>query len=98
LNDVIQIKLDNNLILSYIEIKATRDLLVHNKGKVNEIYIQKVGVLARGTDTKQNIPISESYYLQSFSILKKIVRDTYEIASANYLKISDKKRLYVTAP
>ncbi len=32
----------------YIEIKATRDLLVHNDSEINSVYIEKVGTKARG--------------------------------------------------
>lgn len=92
--DIIQIKLDEDLVLTYVEIKATRDLLVHNKGKVNAIYVQKAGTKARATDPRQNIPITEQYYIHSFSAFKKIVRDTYECASNEYLKISNKADLY----
>ena len=96
LSDTIQINLNNDLILTYIEIKATRDLVIHNKGKVNAIYIQKAGTKARVTDTKQNIPFSGDYYIKSFSVFKKIVRSTYEIASKEYLKITDPAKLYVS--
>jgi hypothetical protein len=94
--DIIQIKLDEDLVLTYVEIKATRDLLVHNKGKVNAIYVQKAGTKARATDPRQNIPITEQYYIQSFASFKKIVRDTYECASKEYLKITHKADLYAS--
>jgi hypothetical protein len=95
LNNVIQITLEADLIESYIEIKATRDLIIHNNGKVNQIYIQKSGKKGRATNTKQNIPINEEYYIQSFSVLKKIVRDSYEIASKVYIKETKKENLYI---
>jgi hypothetical protein len=91
-----QIKLDQDLVLNYIEIKATRDLIVHNKGKVNDIYIQKAGIKARAKDTKQNIPITLEYHISSYSILKKIVRETYESVSGHYLKLTKKSQLYST--
>lgn len=96
LNEIIHIKLEEDLVLTYIEIKSTRDLIVHNKGKVNSIYVQKAGSKARATDSRQNIPITEQYYIQSFSAFKKIVRDTYEIASKEYLKITNKADLYAS--
>jgi hypothetical protein len=96
LKETIQINLDQDLILTYIEIKATRDLVIHNKCKVNSLYIQKAGSKARVTDTKQNIPFGEDYHMKSFSAFKKIVRCTYEIVSREYLKIIDPKKLYVT--
>ncbi|WP_375586061.1 hypothetical protein [Cyclobacterium xiamenense] len=94
LGSIIQIKLDEDLIADYIEVKATRDLLVHNKGKVNQIYVEKAGIKARATDTRQNIPVNEEYFLNAMGTLKKIVRDSYESASKEYLKITAKKDLY----
>jgi len=94
LKNIIQIDLGQDLIDNYIEIKATRDLLVHNKGKVNSIYIDKVGTKARATDTRQNIPITEDYFLESIGVLKQIIRDTYESLSKEYLKVTDKRFLY----
>lgn len=81
LKETIQIDLDEELIATYIEIKATRDLLVHNNGKINALYVQKSGDKARTTDFKQNISITEDYYILCFSTFKKIIRDTYEAAS-----------------
>jgi hypothetical protein len=96
LGDTIQIRLEEDLVLTYVEIKATRDLVIHNKGRINSIYIQKSGVKARSKDTKQFISFSPEYYIKSFSALKKIVRCTYESASKEYLKITDPARLYVS--
>lgn len=95
LSNVIQIDLDAELIANYVEIKATRDLIIHNNGKVNQIYIQKAGAKARTTNTKQYIAINEEYYIQAYSIFKKIVKDSYEIASKVYLKETNKANLYI---
>lgn len=97
LKKTIQIDLDDDLISTYIEIKATRDLVIHNNGKVNALYVQKAGSKARVSNPKQNIPFGEDYYMKSFSAFKNIVRCTYEIASKQYLKITDPKKLYVSS-
>ena len=56
------------------EIKATRDLLIHNSGLVNKIYIKKAGDLARGKLGKP-ISMSDKYLLESLNLVVKIVKD-----------------------
>ncbi|MBO5255595.1 MAG: hypothetical protein J6B07_07215 [Opitutales bacterium] len=92
---IVDISIDQGLIDQYIEIKATRDLLVHNKGKVNNIYIGKCKKNARVTDTKQNIPLSEEYYIKSASAMKKIIRVVHEKASRKQLKLTKRKDIFL---
>ena len=93
---IIDIKIDQSLINQYIEIKATSDLLIHNKGKVNDIYIRKCKENARITDTKQNIPLSEEYYTKSASAMKKIIRIVHEKASRKQLKLTKSKDIFLS--
>jgi hypothetical protein len=60
----------------YTEIKATRDLLVHNDGIINETYLRKAGKQARG-GLGQRIPVDEMYIDQAFGIMKKLVKTLY---------------------
>ncbi|WP_339709846.1 hypothetical protein [Cyclobacterium amurskyense] len=94
LESTIQVKLKKSTIEDYIEIKATRDLLIHNHGKVNNIYIQKTGDKARTKDTRQTISINEDYFLKSTGVLKMVVRDSYEIATKKYLGKTRKGEMY----
>jgi hypothetical protein len=94
LSDTIQITLDQDTIGKYVEIKATRDLITHNKGQVNQIYLDKTEKYTRVKKLNQNIPITEEYFKNSIGTMKLIVKSTYEIASAKYLKISNKGSLY----
>lgn len=45
---ILNIKLDQKLIDTYIEIKATRDIIVHGSGKINQLYVEKAGKKRRG--------------------------------------------------
>ena len=56
---------------SYIELKATRDLLVHNDGYINEIYLQKAGDSARGA-LGERISIDSTYFEEAIRHLKKL--------------------------
>lgn len=60
----------------YIEMKATRDLLIHNDGYINEIYIAKAGKLARGKLHEQ-ITVDVDYFDRSVRLLKNISSNIY---------------------
>ncbi len=51
------------------EIKASRDILVHNNGIANQIYLQKSGTLARVTDGER-ISIGPDYWNASWNHLR----------------------------
>ncbi len=50
------------------EIKASRDILVHNEGICNSIYLEKVGKLARAHDGKK-LCFDHNYTFKSWSVL-----------------------------
>ncbi len=49
----------------YKEIKATRDIYIHNRGIANEIYIKKADSHSR-TNVNQILPIDINYFLESY--------------------------------
>lgn len=49
----------------YVELKATRDIYVHNRGFVNETYLKKAGSHARARD-KMVLPVDIPYFLESY--------------------------------
>ncbi len=61
------------------EIKASRDILVHNKGIANATYIAKAGNLARCKDGER-LPISEQYHRESWEMIKRVVGDVSDAA------------------
>jgi hypothetical protein len=56
------------------EAKATRDVLVHNRGVANNLYIERAGALARFV-AGQRIDVPEHYHREIWSLLRKIVAD-----------------------
>lgn len=46
---VLSIQIDDDLKKDYIEIKASRDIIVHNLGEINRLYVDKAGEKARGS-------------------------------------------------
>jgi hypothetical protein len=63
------------------EIKASRDILVHNNGLANAIYVAKAGKRARHRDGEK-LEIPEQYHRESWETIKKVVRDLSTAAMA----------------
>ncbi len=49
----------------YVEVKATRDIFVHNGGVANDVYIRKAGSHARAK-TGVSLPADITYFLESY--------------------------------
>ncbi len=49
----------------YVEIKATRDILIHNRGIANDTYLRKAGSHAR-TKAGHVLPVDIPYFLESY--------------------------------
>jgi hypothetical protein len=63
------------------EAKAARDVLAHNRGIANKIYVLKAGALARFPDGEQ-IDIPEPYHRQVWELIRKVVTDVSNQAIA----------------
>ena len=63
------------------EAKASRDVLVHNRGVASKTYESKAGKLARYKDG-QRIDIPEYYHRQTWELLRKVVMDISNAAIA----------------
>ncbi|MEW6673941.1 MAG: hypothetical protein AB1427_19785 [Thermodesulfobacteriota bacterium] len=65
------------------ELKATRDIVAHNAGIVNDIYIQKAGSLARAR-IGEAISVSRPYVYDSADFLKHLV---FELTNDAYARL-----------
>jgi hypothetical protein len=63
------------------EIKATRDVLVHNRGIANATYRSKAGALTRAQDGEL-LELPTSYHIASWAVICKVVRDVSAAAIA----------------
>jgi|688.fasta_scaffold85475_4 hypothetical protein len=72
LEKVLGVSLDDQLKIGWREIKATRDILVHNSGIINAIYIAKAEAAARGA-TGENLIVDKLYFEQSAVIMKTLI-------------------------
>lgn len=65
------VDIPEKLFNSFVEIKATRDLIIHNDGKINALYLRKSDKCARG-EIGDRIPLDEEYFGQCISVMKSI--------------------------
>ena len=68
-------------IAKIAEAKASRDVLVHNRGVASRTYESKAGNLARYKDG-QRIDIPEHYHRETWELLRKVVTDISNAAIA----------------
>lgn len=68
-------------IAKIAEVKASRDVLVHNRGVANKTYESKAGNLARYKDG-QRIDIPEHYHRETWELLRKVITDISNAAIA----------------
>ena len=67
---VLSIKLRSDVTSEFIEIKATRDVVIHNNGLVNSTYLRKVGKAARAADGEE-ITVDSTYFDGALVSMKK---------------------------
>ncbi len=63
------------------EIKASRDVLVHNGGIANRIYVEKSGELARFADGELLL-LPENYHRESWQLVRDVARAVADAALA----------------
>ena len=63
------------------EAKASRDVLVHNRGVAGKTYESKAGKLARYKDG-QRIDIPEHYHRETWELIRKVITDISNAAIA----------------
>jgi hypothetical protein len=55
----------------YIEVKATRDVLIHNKGIANIIFVSKSGMFAR-VSSGVEMPVDDIHFMESYEYSLKL--------------------------
>jgi hypothetical protein len=72
--ECLDIDLAADHVNSFIEIKATRDIIIHNNGKINKSYVDKAGAKKRGK-VGDMLPIDHDYFRSSIISLKAFSMD-----------------------
>ncbi|MBY5931973.1 hypothetical protein KUV51_03080 [Tateyamaria omphalii] len=60
-SEVLAIELSSDVIDAYIEVKASRDIVVHGGGVANKLYVEKAGKAARSAEG-EDLPIDRQYF------------------------------------
>jgi hypothetical protein len=55
----------------YMEVKASRDIFIHNRGIANEIYVRKAGSHLR-VNAGSNLPADVNYFLESYEVCLQV--------------------------
>lgn len=76
IQSVLAFELPDDVKAAYTEVKATRDLLVHNSGVVNQVYLRKAGARARAAEG-ETIPLDDQYFSESIRRMKRVVTKLY---------------------
>ena len=69
---VLNVELEEVQWSNWFEYKASRDLLVHNSGKINSIYLEKTGESARGK-LNDRILLNKEYFDEALSNIKSMI-------------------------
>lgn len=89
LYDIVNIKhLSDEDIGRFAEIKATRDLLVHNEGIVNKIYIDKAGKYHRAKEGEK-IEVTHNYIVNSYKLINKTREHVFTETINKYLEAAN---------
>jgi hypothetical protein len=72
LHRVVGVEVDLPLKDAWIEFKASRDLIVHNAGIINKVYLTKCGPLSRGK-LGDSITIDEEYFTYAMAFMKSLI-------------------------
>jgi hypothetical protein len=65
------------------EVKASRDILAHNRGVANKLYESKAGQAARYKDGEK-IEIPEHYHRETWELIWKVIADLSAAAEAKF--------------
>lgn len=72
-------------INAFSEMKATRDLYVHNNGKINDLYLRKAGEKARRPNNRDKIPLDETYIASASKLSEAFVSKIEQLLLKNYI-------------
>ncbi len=70
-NGISELDISEKSFEQFFEIKATRDLIVHNSLLVNDLYKKKAGAMSRG-DLGERLKVKKIYFEASLSGMKKL--------------------------
>jgi hypothetical protein len=83
LGNILEIKVPDAVAAQFIEVKATRDIVVHGDGRANERYVEKSGDFARCA-VGQSLIIDQQYFDRAFGVMKGLIHGLHEPVCEKY--------------
>ncbi|WP_296614606.1 hypothetical protein [Sphingomonas sp.] len=80
---VLEIEIDQSVMFAFVEAKATRDVLVHSQGIVDQRYLEKATNRARAK-TGEPITIDKSYFGSSLATMKALIMGIHDAVQHRY--------------
>jgi len=80
---VLSVRFDAETKEDYAEVKATRDIIVHNAGVVNDLYLEKAGTRARAA-SGDLIPLDGAYFSKAIQCMKKLINSLHRQVIKKY--------------
>lgn len=77
IENMLSIQISEEAKENYIEIKATRDIIVHNAGIANDTYAEKAGNKSRAK-SQQPLIFNEEYFKSAIGTMKQVVISIYD--------------------
>ncbi|CAO3941605.1 hypothetical protein [Achromobacter mucicolens] len=71
LTKVLAIPIDVGLVSDFLEIKASREIIIHNNGRINKLYVEKAGEKARGK-IGDELTVDHAYFRHVIVKLKRL--------------------------
>lgn len=82
LNEIVKLGVPSDpQVDAFAELKATRDVFVHNRGIANDLYLRKSGTLARATEG-QPLDLPDQYVHDAWLVCHQLVVDVGTAAAA----------------
>ena len=95
--DIPETTITEDELHSLIEIKASRNLLIHNNLLVNSIYKETAGPKIRQAHSQNRLLINKDYLLQSLLVLRQVlenIKSELEQKYSTYTKVKATKSLF----
>ena len=83
ISKIIGVDTSDDFFFDYLEIKATRDLIIHNSGVINETYLYKAGEKKRG-EKGEKVKVDVEYFNHCIATLKKVASTISRFVEKNF--------------
>ncbi|MGB8839851.1 MAG: hypothetical protein WCC64_02165 [Aliidongia sp.] len=88
---IMEIEVPQDTLEAFFEIKATRDIIVHADGRVNDRYVEKAGGRARA-EVGKLLVADRVYFDGAIAAMKNLIRQIHDGVCAKYAEDEEVRR------